>query len=100
MEIKKTLSNPEAYLSRLEENAKNVDRQLSGKNEGASGISDTVEIRSSSLKEAVMEEAAASPDIRADKVDELKSRIAAGDYRIDSRILAVKMLRTEGEFLR
>lgn len=35
----------------------------------------------------------AIPDIRADKVEEIKARIADGTYRIDSEQIAAKMIR-------
>ncbi len=33
------------------------------------------------------------PDVRADKVDAVKNRIADGSYRIDSEKIAAKMIR-------
>jgi negative regulator of flagellin synthesis FlgM len=36
---------------------------------------------------------AAIPDIRAEKVEEIKARIADGSYRIDSEQIADKMIR-------
>lgn len=36
---------------------------------------------------------AAIPDVRAEKVEEIKARIADGSYRIDSEKIAVKMIR-------
>lgn len=36
---------------------------------------------------------ASLPDVREDKVAEIKSRIEAGDYRIDSDAIAEKMIR-------
>lgn len=33
------------------------------------------------------------PDVRADKVDAVKARIADGSYRIDSEKIAAKMIR-------
>lgn len=36
---------------------------------------------------------AAIPDVQADKVEEIKARIADGTYRIDSEQIATKMIR-------
>lgn len=36
--------------------------------------------------------AAATPDVREDRIAELKKRIAAGDYKIDSDKIAEKMI--------
>lgn len=36
---------------------------------------------------------AAIPDVRTDKVEEIKARIADGTYRIDSDQIAAKMIR-------
>ena len=36
--------------------------------------------------------AAATPDVREDRIAELKKRIAAGEYKIDSEKVAEKML--------
>jgi len=36
---------------------------------------------------------AAIPDVRADKVEAIKARIADGTYRIDSEQIAAKMIR-------
>lgn len=35
----------------------------------------------------------AIPDVRAEKVEEIKARIADGSYRIDSEQIAAKMIR-------
>ncbi len=37
--------------------------------------------------------AAAAPDIRADKVDDLKARISAGTYNVSGQVVADSMLR-------
>jgi len=36
---------------------------------------------------------AAIPDVRAERVEEIKARIADGSYRIDSEQIAAKMIR-------
>ena len=49
-----------------------------------------------------LETVQASPDIRSEKVAEIKSQIASNSYQIDSEALAEKILReiiTESEFI-
>lgn len=42
--------------------------------------------------------ASATPDVREDRIAELKKRIAAGDYKVDSDAIADKMIADHGGF--
>lgn len=61
---------------------------------GQFGQQDTVVHLSSALKEAeaVKKAVSAEPDVRQDKVDELKAQIASGQYKIDPTAIAGKMI--------
>ena len=41
--------------------------------------------------------ALAAPEVRAERVDALKAKIAAGDYQIDARNIAEKMLKEDAD---
>ena len=47
------------------------------------------------LRTEALRTALAAPDIRQEKVDALREKVASGDYRIDSRKVADKLLRSE-----
>ena len=44
----------------------------------------------------LLEAAKRVPDVREDKVQDIKSRIQAGEYNVDSRVVAEKMLEQLG----
>ncbi len=49
------------------------------------------------LQAAAMQAASNAPDMRADKVAELKAKVESGEYRPDSRNIAAKLLQEEAE---
>ena len=51
------------------------------------------------LRTEALRVAIASPDMRQEKIDALRQRLASGEYHVDSRSVAEKMLRSEAGFL-
>ena len=47
------------------------------------------------LRTEAFQSANSAPDVRRDKVEEIKARIAAGDYQVDSRKIAENLVRDE-----
>ncbi len=97
MEIKNVLSGLNAYdrtkLNKAE-SEQLKSRQSSGKAEGATG--DRVEFSDEAkLRTEAYSTASNTSDIRRDKVEEIKARIAAGEYQMDSRKIAQNLVRDE-----
>ncbi len=70
---------------------KNV--QTSEATAGAVAAKDSVSLSSGSLEvQKIRDILQETPDVRTEKVEELKARIAGGEYKVDSRQLADKML--------
>jgi negative regulator of flagellin synthesis FlgM len=53
---------------------------------------DKVSLSTSALKDLVMREALAAPDIRTEKVSALKAQISSGQYEADAQDIAAKLL--------
>lgn len=51
------------------------------------------------LRTEALRVAIAAPDLRQEKIDSLRQRLASGEYRVDSRDVAEKLLRSETGFL-
>ena len=94
MEIKNTMNRLDPYLNRLEAK-KDEARIAADKSSVAAG--DTVQIKSPGLKAAIEEAAMAAPDMRADKVADIKARIANGTYQIDEEAIAAKLVESARE---
>ena len=71
----------------------NSDSQLKGDPQNVRSSSDTVEISDRSRELARARQAVdAAPDVRADRVAELKKRIEDGTYSVSPELLARKLL--------
>lgn len=97
MEIKNLLTGLNPYdRARLE---KAEGQQV--KNKGASGAAssakgDRVQFSDEGkLRTEAFQTASNTPDVRRDKVEEIKARIAAGEYQVDSRKIAENLVRDE-----
>lgn len=98
MKINDTLNNADAaYLNRLDESGKSLERQPAARSEGALAVNDTVDIRSTQLQDIIARAAQAAPESRAEKVSALRASLADGSYNVDSRAIAEKMLQAERE---
>jgi negative regulator of flagellin synthesis FlgM len=92
MEIKSNLDKLESHVNRVD-----FDKARRHEVNGASSLTgpesgDKVCLSSSFLKDLVMREALDTPDIREEKVADLKARIASGQYSADSLDIAAKLL--------
>ncbi len=62
----------------------------------ASSAGDKVSVSSDALlRTEAYKAASAAPDVRRDKVDEIRERLAAGDYHIDNRRIAARLVESE-----
>ena len=98
MEIRNNVNRLDHYLNRVD-----LEKARGGAQGGAPGGlkvntgglfdgSDKVTLSSSALREVVTREALAAPDIRQDKVAAVKASLEAGEYEIDAREIAGKIL--------
>jgi negative regulator of flagellin synthesis FlgM len=99
MEIKKTLiRNADPYLNGLDKNqmaaARRATRADSEHAAGSRGDVVTVSPEAALLTQA-HRAAGAAPEIRQEKVKDIKERLAAGTYAPDSRTIARKLLESE-----
>lgn len=105
MEIKNSmLPKLDPYRTRLDPKAEaanaNADRAKGGaaQTQGApqgDRVSLSPEAR---LHTTAHAEASNAPDVRQEKVNDLKERVASGEYRPDSKNIAKKLLQSETDF--
>ena len=99
MEIKNSLlKNLDPYRKKMDTNADAANARVQ-KND-PSGVpaagGDKVSLSSSArLHTLAHSEAGKAPELRQEKIDALKERIAAGEYAIDARKVAENLLRDE-----
>ncbi len=89
--------NPYNNKNKVQENS-SIQSNQAPKSDSGEQQSDKVELSSkaqelSRITKAVEE----SSDVRADKVSQLKEKVARGEYKPDSRETAANMLRQEAE---
>jgi negative regulator of flagellin synthesis FlgM len=97
MEIKKALiQNSDPYRASLDK-AASARRAAQAGPESAAGIrGDVVTVSSEAvLLTEAYRAAGAAPDIRQEKVNSIKERVASGAYEPDSRAIARKLLESE-----
>lgn len=98
MEIKNTLNGLNAYdssrLERSEAEKAKARRQDAGQSPETRGdrveFSDEGKLRTEAFKTAQ-----SAPDVRQDKVADIKARITAGEYQMDSGKIAANLIRDE-----
>ncbi|MFO7985601.1 MAG: flagellar biosynthesis anti-sigma factor FlgM [Desulfatiglandaceae bacterium] len=85
------LANLDAYLKGIRD--KNRADASSSKGSGDAGSTDKVELSPEAKQiQKAKKLVDALPDIRKEKVEEIKSRIKAGAYEVDSEKVASKMM--------
>ncbi len=47
------------------------------------------------LRTEAYKAASAAPDVRQDRINEIRERLAAGDYHIDNRLIAARLVESE-----
>ncbi len=99
MEIKNTLIKlADPYRAKAEQNAETVRAQR-GAAEGAAPAAaqgDRVSLSSEArLATAALSAAQSAPDIRRQKIENVKERIESGEYTIDPKNIAGKLLRDD-----
>ena len=98
MEIKNTLNPLDPYnqnkLTRLDKASQQASRAVA--NAPARETGDRVSLSpEAKLRTEAYTSAMNAPDIRAEKVAEIKARVQSGDYAIDSKAIAAKLLAEE-----
>lgn len=98
MEIKNYLKNLDPYRTKLEQ-AEIQPKRGATRKEGETAsstqgdrvsLSDEAKLRTEAYSAAL-----AAPDVRQEKVDALKSKVESGEYQVDSRAVAEKLLKEE-----
>ena len=97
MEIKNSLNRLDPYLNRVDLGKASLSKESHSAQAAAHG--DVVNISSAALKSIVVEEAMRTPEVRQDKVDEIKARLVSGEYEIDGMDIAAKLLQTESDLV-
>jgi negative regulator of flagellin synthesis FlgM len=97
MEIKKMLTELDPYQKKLEKGGQADARrgraaEDSAKSAGGDKVSLSSEAR---LRTEAHQAAQAAPDIRWDKVEAIKAKLASGEYEMDNRNIAEKILRED-----
>ena len=100
MEIKNTLNPIDPYTQARVNNAGKTPQTanraphnapVSGKETGDRvSLSPEAKLRTEAFTSAMN-----TPDVRAEKVSELKARVQSGEYTIDSKAIAAKLLEEE-----
>ena len=92
MEIKNLVGEINPYKKRVDESAKPQQAKPQQATESSDTVSVSAEAR---LRGAALAEASTAPDIRADKVRELKEKVRAGSYQPDIRKAAANLIRDD-----
>ncbi|MDR2800147.1 MAG: flagellar biosynthesis anti-sigma factor FlgM [Desulfovibrio sp.] len=102
MEIKNSLLKhqlPDPYLARTasaNETARSREEKPDAQAVGVSAEGDRVSLsQSARLHTLAYAEAGRAPEVRKDRVEELKARIESGDYATDNRKIAEKLVQNE-----
>ena len=98
MEINNVLKNLDPYVKAEQSEASGADKarrraELSRPDSGdRASVSSEAKLRAEGYSAAL-----GAPEVRAEKVEALKAKIAAGDYQIDPHKIAEKMLQEDAE---
>lgn len=100
MEIKNSLKNLDPYRNKLDPKAEAAQARNSRTDaagtHSAAPAGDKVSLSSSAkLLTLAHSETGKAPEIRQEKVDAIKERIASGEYSVDTKKVAENMLRDE-----
>ncbi|MDL2266884.1 flagellar biosynthesis anti-sigma factor FlgM [Desulfovibrio sp. OttesenSCG-928-G15] len=98
MEIKNTLiRNVDPYRTQqLEQQGGARSGKTAGQEQSAAPKGDRVSLSPAAmLHQTAHQEAVNAPDVRQQKVDALKAKVDSGEYQVDSRKVAEKLLESE-----
>ncbi len=97
MEIKNLVGELNPYAKkRIDENVKPQQAAKSGGQGQSAESSDTVNVSSEArLRGAALSEATQAPDVRTEKVRELKEKVKSGTYSPDIRKAAANLIRDD-----
>jgi negative regulator of flagellin synthesis FlgM len=101
MEIKKLYADVGSYAAQGTQDSQRVQQNQNAQDPAAQRTGDTVALSSEArLLATSMGTANTSPDVRADRVRELKEQVQSGTYKPDIRKAAANLLRDETSFPR
>jgi len=96
MEIKNLLTGLNPYERARLDKAEGQQVKKKDESAGAQAKGDSVQFSDEAkLRTEAFKTASSTPDVRRSKVEEIKARIAAGEYEIDSRKIAENLVRDE-----
>lgn len=103
MEIKNVINRLDRYVNQTDLNradrVQNLQRDA-GTAQASTGVKtggDTISFSSNALRTVTTQAAQQAPDVRQDKVDAIKARVDSGNYTINSRDIATKVLQAMQE---
>lgn len=101
MEIKKVYGDYGGYTSQLQETAQRTQDQSAAQTAQTQQTGDKVALSPEArLLATTLNAASSAPDVRADKVRELKEQVQSGTYKPDIKKAAANLLRDEGNLIR
>lgn len=99
MEIKNYLKGLDPYQTKLEKAENEKGKNARRTNSESSAAGDKVSLSNEAkLRTEAYLEANRAPEVRQEKVDALKAKIEAGEYTIDSRHIAQRLLEEQDLF--
>lgn len=98
MEIKNYLKGLDPYQTKLDK-AENAKGKLAKRSDGDSKTTgDRVSVSNEArLRTEAYSAALSAPEVRQEKVNEIKARVDSGEYQVDSRKVAEKLITEEAE---
>jgi len=101
MEIRNILKGLDPYQAKLEKAEKDSARAGRGAASKETAKGDRVSLSNTArLHTEAMRAANDAPDVRREKVEALKAKVEAGEYQVDSRKVATKIIEEEHELFK
>lgn len=96
MEIKNSLTQLDTYRAQLDKTEKDAAARSAKETNNAPAKGDRVSLSpEAKLRTEAYSAAMNAPEVRQAKVDAIKSRVDSGEYQVDSRKVAEKLLQEE-----
>lgn len=96
MEIKNSLTQFDTYRAQLDKTEKDAAARSAKETKNAPAKGDRVSLSpEAKLRTEAYSAAMSAPEVRQAKVDAIKSRVDSGEYQMDSRKVAEKLLQEE-----
>lgn len=96
MEIKNSLTQLDTYRAQLDKTEKDAASRSAKETQNVPAKGDRVSLSpEAKLRTEAYSAAMSAPELRQAKVDAIKSRVDSGEYQVDSRKVAEKLLQEE-----